>query len=450
MLLLLVLLIPLIQVSALELSTEDRGSVVIKQFDNPAKFKLSIRSVGVKDTCEIYSLVSVKMTPTGTFDIEAGKTNVIEIGASPSKRVRNDIAGFYIFEYQVKCRNDGISKANLRVKIVDLNDVLSIDSSGLKPGDEELTLLLKNLENTHLENLDINFKSEFFNYDTKVSLAPLGNEVVTIPVNVVALQKKTAGRYPVILTVKSGDNEVEIVRDIEYLEKGALAVSEIREGFLVRKTEYKKTNEGNIPIVAEITDTKGLIGRLFTSHNPNPQSSESKGFSVVYTWRQELAPGESIVASSKTNYTLPFVLLVLIVIVIGVVKFTALKPVNVRKSVSLVKTKGGELALRVRISVKARNHVDNLQIIDRVPNIMKLYDKFGIKPDKIDMTTRRLIWNLPQLNAGEERVYSYIAYATVKIFGKVELPATTAVFEKNGQTHEVMSNTAFLAAESGN
>lgn len=446
-LLTLLLLIPLSQAAILEVNAIDEGSVVVKQLSNPAKFTLQIRNVGESDAFEIYSFLGVTMYPKGNFYLEGGKTTSVEIQAVPGKDVRRDISGYYIFEYQIRSPKNGITKNNLKIKIVDLRDILSIKVDGIKPGDQEAHISIRNLENTHLGDLDLSLESDFFKGRTTVSLDPFDEVNVTVPIDAADLQKATAGTYAITTDLYVDGNNVKLVDDFYYLEKGLLAVSENTEGFLVRTTTYEKRNEGNIPIVAEITDTKNLLSRLFTSHTPNPQGKDNNGFTVEYTWRQELAPGQNFVVTSRTNYTLPFILLLLLVAVLFIVKFVTLKPVMVRKQVSVVKTRGGELALRVRINVKARTHVDNLQIIDRVPTIMKLYDKFGIKPDKIDTATRRLIWNLPQLNAGEERVYSYIAYSTVKIVGKIQLPPTTVIFEKSGTSHEVISNTAFLASE---
>ena len=448
-LLLFLIILPLCQAAPLEITSIDRGSVVIKQLDNPAKFTLDIQNTGPSDAFEIYSFLGVTMYPKGNFLLETGRTQ-LDIEAIPNSDVRNSVDGYYIFEYQIRSPRQGITKDTLRIKIVDLRDILSVQSNGLKPGDTEAHLIIKNLENTHLNDLDLGIESAFFKARHVVSLEPFEEITLTVSINSAELQKARAGTYPLTTTIAVAGSDVTIVDDLYYLEKGSLAVSENTEGVLVRTTTYEKRNEGNIPIVAEVTDSKNLVGRLFTSHTPSPQSTENDGFLVTYTWRKELAPNESITVESRTNYTLPFILLLLLVVILFIVKIAALRPVMVRKQVSVVKTRGGELALRVRINVKARNHVDNLQIIDRVPTIMKLYDKFGVKPDKVESSTRRLIWNLPQLNAGEERVYSYIAYSTVKIVGKVQLPATTVIFERNGVSHEVVSNTAFLASEASN
>jgi hypothetical protein len=76
-----------------------------------------------------------------------------------------------------------------------------------------------------------------------------------------------------------------------------------------------------------------------------------------------------------------------------------------------------------------------------------LYEKFGIRPDKIDAATKRLFWNIERLNSGEERVYSYIIYSKLNVVGRFELPSATAIYQREGKTEQVLSNRTFFVAE---
>ena len=119
------------------------------------------------------------------------------------------------------------------------------------------------------------------------------------------------------------------------------------------------------------------------------------------------------------------------------------------KRVSIVKTKGGEFALRVNIVVRARDFVEKIRIIDRLPPMVKVFEKDGLtsSPYKIDERNRRLEWNVQALSAGEERVLNYIIYSKIGVVGKYELPATEAIYEYKGRIKESESNRAFLLNE---
>jgi hypothetical protein len=89
--------------------------------------------------------------------------------------------------------------------------------------------------------------------------------------------------------------------------------------------------------------------------------------------------------------------------------------------------------------------VEKIKIIDKLPNIVTLYEKFGaIAPDTVDVKNRRLEWNIEALNKGEERIFSYIIYSKIGVFGKFELPVARAVYELEGQVKEATSNKSFF------
>ena len=96
--------------------------------------------------------------------------------------------------------------------------------------------------------------------------------------------------------------------------------------------------------------------------------------------------------------------------------------------------------------MRARGSVENIQIIDRMPHGTKLYEHGG-KPEKYDHSTGRFIWQIDRMNSGEERIFSYIVYSDLKIFGKLELPTALAVYHKDGKTHESRSNRTFFLSE---
>ena len=189
---------------------------------------------------------------------------------------------------------------------------------------------------------------------------------------------------------------------------------------------------------------KDIVSRLFTGFSDTPDKTERSGLVVSYVWQKQLQPGDSWEVKATTNYTLPFILILLVIVVVFFVKVANRTHVTVSKNVSYVRTRGGEFALKVTLSVRAKNHVDKLQLVDRLPGMTVLYEKFGTKPDRMDSMTKRLFWAIPQMQAGEERVFSYIVYSKINIVGRFELPAAAIMYERDGTIHEALSNRAFF------
>ncbi len=438
-------LIPFSFAKDLDIDKTDKGSVVIAEIDNPAVFDFNFDNPGDNDSLEIYSFLGVTFSPRGNFDIPNGKS-IIEVKAYPSKEVRKNF-GNYKFEYQIKSNNYGIIKDSLSIKIVPLKDSLSIKANPIRLNDKNLLIEVKNTQNTNLENLKIKFDSAFFGIESLVSLKPFESKNVSIVLDQSKFSSLAAGQYIISSKIDYGEGDVILDGTIEYVESESIVLSKKSEGLIIRKKNLTKENAGNVPVVVQIEMTQDILSRLFTIHSFEPREVNRKGLLVNYIWEKSISPGESFSVSSTTNYTFPFIIIILIISVVVFVRIYNSTSLALTKRVSFVRTKGGEFALKVRVNVKAKKFVENIQIVDKLPGMTHLYEKFGIKPDKIDSATRRLFWNIKYLNAGEERVYSYIIYSKMKVVGRFELPSAAALFEREGRSQEVFSNRTYFVSE---
>lgn len=440
-----ILLVPLSS-AVLVVDKTASADVVIAELNNPAVFNLTINNAGQPDTFEIFSLVGVTMDPRGTFELQTGYNNV-EVKAYPSSSIRQAYKGYFKFEYQIKGSNSGLFRDTMIINIVPLADTVEISGEDLRPGDNEAIVDVKNTQNTYIDNLKLSITSAFFNFNGNVSLQPYETAKIRVKVDKASASKISAGPY-VLSAVLGLDGATSTSEGtINYVRKEEVVETRAGNGFIIRDVKITKANKGNVPVSAKIETSKDILTRLVTVYSVEPTDSQKSGIVVNYVWQKDLLPGESYSVTVTTNYTFPFIAIILIVLVIVFVRMATHRSLIVTKRVSLVKTKGGEFALRVRLHVKARKLATNIQVIDRLPGMTKLYEKFGAKPDKIDLATRRLFWTISKLAAGEERVFSYIVYSKVSVVGSFELPAATAVYEQAGQTHEVMSNKTFFVAD---
>lgn len=439
----LVFILSILSTSAYEVSKIDKGSTIIAEVGNPAIYEFTISGGTSDDYAEIYSLVGIEFDPKSVFDLPGSKT--LEVKAYPSNKYL-DRPGNYIVEYFVR-GSQGQVKDELAFKIVSLKDAISLVPQNLNPDDDSLNLAIQNTQNTELSNITLEFSSDFFSVERQISLAPFEKINITIPIDKSKSRSLVAGTYIMKAQIEYKDAKVKVEGVINYLEKQGTSIQTSSSGFIIRKTIITKKNEGNVPLTDSINLEKDIISRLFTTYSTQPSSAKRQGLSVSYSWSKPLQPNESWAVISTTNYTFPFLLLLFVIIIGALVSIYSHTNVAVSKQVSYVKTRGGEFALKVRVSVKARKHVERIQVIDRLPGTTKLYEKFGIKPDKIDAATRRLFWNIDHLQAGEERVFSYIIYSNVNIVGRFELPSSTVIYEKDGKLHEVISNRAFFLSD---
>jgi len=432
----------------LDVSVKPISDSYIIDLNQPADFNLVIKNNGPSDSFEIYSLVGVDMLPDTRYTINAGETRTIKISAIPQDALKSR-KGFFTFEYLIKSSKGETQKQKLSMNIVSLDEAISIVGENLNPNSENVKLTLKNTIMNDFDEIKLTMKSAFFDYyDTTVSLKALESKELSIGIDKERLKRLTAGQYIIEtqLTTKGKTADKQVI--VKFLEQENIETIENDEGILIKRLEISKNNIGNVKKRVSVTVEKNLISYLFTTTNIVPTKSEIKGFSKHYTWEQELSPGDELKVIVKTNWLYPILIIILIIVLVILIKRYVEKDLSFRKTVSYVNTRGGEFALKVHLRVKAKRYVERVKIVDKIPGLVSLYDKFGaVTPDKIDMINKRLEWNVEALNKGEERIFSYIIYSKIGIVGRFELPSARAIYEKDGEVKDISSNRSFFVNE---
>lgn len=267
-----------------------------------------------------------------------------------------------------------------------------------------------------------------------------------MPLNNRDVQKMLAGNFIVTADLNVEAVPVEISATMRFNEKSGIELIKSEEGFITQRSEIEKKNIGNVPAEVTIDVTKNILSRWYTFFNIPYNTKERKGWSMTYTFKKELNPADSLRVVTKTYLWVPFGLAIA-VICISIIIYRSTKIV-IKKRLSYVRTKGGEFALKVTLTVKARRFAENIKLVDRIPYMVKVFERFGaVAPDQIDEKNRRIEWNIQKLNKGEERIFSYIIYSKIGVVGRFELPEAEALFECEGKIGEATSNKAFYINE---
>lgn len=430
-------------VSALTITKQSLNDVIIPEFNQPANFKLTI-SGSEAGTYKIYTLTDVRLMPVSNFQLSG--LNVIDIYVYPTDTLSE--RGFYSFTYNLKKLDQEPIENRLTVKIVNLRDAIEINSNSNDPVSGKINFYIENKENAKIKNIKAKFSSIFFDFEETFDLNPNERKEFSVVVDKEKVRTIIAGSYIMKAEIETDKGTKTLEGKIFLGEKKGVETQEDSSGILIHTNTITKINIGNAYEQVQVKSKKDVFTRLFTSFNIEPDFVERDGLSVEYIWNKELKPAEIYNIKIKTNYFLPLLIIIFAGIIILLFKrFTETK-VEIRKSVSPVKTKSNVFVLKVRINVKAKKDVDNVSLIDKVPAVVKIYEKFGlVKPDKIDAKNRRIHWFIGNMSAGEERVFNYVIYSKVGVLGKFSLPEALAVFEKNDEIHEVESNQVFFLTE---
>ena len=424
----------------------DARDVLLKGINEPAVFNLKVTNLGSGDNFQFYNLLGFSMSPKGTVQISQGETKNIEMMIYPRENL--DFKGLYTFEYFIQGSNGEKQLEKETVRIIELKDAFEIGSADVSPEINSINIYIKNSANFKFEDAKIEFSSPFFKVDKEISLAPYEKKEFAIELNKDDFQKLMAGFYTLKAAIKYGGVEASEEGVIKFVEGNKISSTENDYGFVISTHTIEKKNEGNVIATAETTARKNIISRLFTTFSPEPDSVSRQGASVYYSWKKELKPGEVLNVSVKTNWLFPLIVILFIIAIVILTKQYARTNLVLRKRVSFVNAKGGEFALKVSIVAAAKNHIERVSVVDRLPSLVKLYEKFGgERPARVNESARRIEWDLGNMEKGDKRILSYIIYSKVGVMGKFSLPEATAIYEKEGNVKETASNRAFFVAE---
>ena len=430
----------------LDVEKVSSNEVLIMGLDKPLVIDLKITNNGPSDNFEFYNLVGFSISPVGTTPINAGETKEIQLEFTPLGNIKE--RGFYTLSYYIRGQERTDVEEKITFKILDLKDVFEVGSGNIDLESNSIEIFIKNREHLEFENVDVKFSSAFFELEENFSMAGNEKKEFTVQLNREDFRELKAGFYTLKAKVTVEGEETNIEGIIKFVEKDLVTTTKKDYGFLINTKIIEKKNEGNTVSESETVIKKNIISRLFTSFSPQPDIVEREGGTVYYTWVREVGPGETLEIRVRTNWLLPLVIIFFIVAIVVLAKQYTRTNLVLRKKVTFVRAKGGEFALKVSIIINAKRYIERVNVIDRLPPLVNIYERFGgEKPDRIDEKNRRLEWNFEKLEAGEIRMLSYIIYSKIGILGKFALPTTTAIYERDGEIHEAESNRAFFIAE---
>lgn len=369
--------------------------------------------------------------------------------------------GFHSFPVFVKSTNTGESKQHsmqilLRNPAPSAKEYLPsvnlvVDVPGkIDPREPvELKVDVWNKNPLDIKELKISIRSQLYNTDRLVHLGPLSK--LTEVFNIVF--EPTQAPLLDVLTVKISVGDIEFTPLKKTVE--ILAYKDLKEelfvekGLLKKKTHYTFTNNGNSPATKVFDVKRHLLGYLYTFFSSDAEKAEDSKGNAVYRWAFTLKTAESKEIIVTNNYR--YICYGIILVALGIFGYYFFRsPLIIRKEARVLKIEDEGIShLKVLLHLKNRTNkaVDNIRVIDRAPHIAKLDKEFALgtmQPEKIIRHEQKgtiLKWQIPTLEAFEERIITYKVYSKLKIIGGLLLPRAVLKFKsKNDKFHRVLSN----------
>ncbi len=432
-----------------DLKKNSNNEIMISRVELPAYFNFTLTNKGANDSFLFYTFFGSDFQPMDPLKLSSGESKDIIVAITP----REDFMqlGIVSFDMFVQSMNDDSKiKYPITLNFIPLSKTLKISTSSFTPDSPNAYITITNSVNFYLKDIQLNFKSDFFDKTEVLSFVPYETKTISIPLNKENFKNLVEGVYPLKITSKVKNEEAVFSGLLNYSQKGIIKTTQESNGLILNKKIISKLNEGNLREDISIVVQKNIISRLFTKFNIPPTNVDRKGFRIYYTWTKKVNPGEILTIETTTNWLIPLLVIFFVFVLFVLIKQFSLKSLELKKKVSFVKVKGGEFALKVSVFVKANQFVERVNVIDKLPPLVRLHERFGGEvPSKIDEKSGRLEWNFEKLRPGESRILSYIIYSKVGVLGKFVLPRATAVYERDGEVKDAESNQEFFIAEQG-
>ncbi len=329
----------------------------------------------------------------------------------------------------------------LIVTIVDyktaLDAKLETNPQGIDPRKDNLVKLnLKANYNINLEDLNVHIENSLFTKDINSNVNGLETKSEEF---IVSLDPNTKeGDYDTRILVKFG-NEV-LVNKIERITVSSY--SNLKEtkteesNFLKKTTTITRLNDGNSLSQEIYTVTLSGWQKLFTKFTPDPTKIEQTKQGFKYEWRFNLQPGEDYQIISVTNYrtSLFFIILILLLIYFGYM-FLFTELAMTKKVLTLKSQEGGIAGVKVLLYIKNNGPtIKNLHIVDEIPSSLEMpHEYMTLKPTSIRKGTvnSTIVWEIPELIKGEERVISYKLKSKTSYKGRLIIPKAVCRYKNN-------------------
>ncbi len=411
------------------LSVTPIKSFVFKELEAPATYELTVKNgENFEDNFYIDTLLDIEISPKSLGSVAAGGTKRFTISVNPSQDLKSKQAGKnFAFEYFVRGDRSKLAKDSITVGIFSFPDALEITfPPSIDPEQKEVTV---GLRFRHDITLSANVKATSELLSDTFSVKDLSIEKQEAVLTLNDLKGKNAGVYKITFEFEIDGEKVIAEKDMVLSPVVTVKTDEeTTGGILSSETKVTKTNNGNSATDVSILLNRSVVSSLFTTFSDAPKTRKDGRF-YLYEWEKELNPGESYTVSLKTNYYVPFLVFLLLLLALVVFKIVTKSPVEITKKVARVRTKSGAFAAKIIISAKNTGKpVSNVKIIDRLPAFTEiLSNKFSVLTPS-EIKKRSVVWSIPQMSTGEEIMFSYIVYSKVNIFGRLEVPPAVVTF----------------------
>lgn len=304
------------------------------------------------------------------------------------------------------------------------------------PGSQlELDLLIVNKINEDLSNVDVYVTSDLF--DDKQTIELFEDQEKELQFGFTIPKDATPVEYEYNVRIYY-DEELISSADGTFIVDENLNVSsytETESGFLYEIRKITITNNGNTIIGDSYDEEPTIFESWFTSYSSEPSYNDE--FDKP-TWAFTLQPNEQFLLESKEDYRPILIGVIVLILLVVVGYYLFVKRVTLGKEVFKLRySTDGVSEFKVLLHLKNNTNkvIKDITIVDVLPKLIQPKTNFGtLHPNGIERGDKgiRIMWRIPELVSGEERVISYEVEAGFRVIGDIALPKATVKYKNEG------------------
>ena len=218
-------------------------------------------------------------------------------------------------------------------------------------------------------------------------------------------------------------------------------------GFLKNKETIKYTNKGNNDKKQLIQHETGFFSRFFTSTNPKARLTKDIDGNRYFEWEIDLKSDENYTLEILVNYRWLFYAIILILLFLFY-NYMDQSPLRITKEAHNIETAEGGIS-QIKININIKNEgvkpIENIDIIDKVPNIVDVLKDFDVGTLSPSRFTKKngatlIKWEIPEIDPQEERILTYRIKSKLSILGDFSLPVANLKYSKGKRRKTLYSN----------
>ncbi len=266
--------------------------------------------------------------------------------------------------------------------------------------------------------------------ETEVSIDPNDAERIRFQFSIPA---GATGHYKVVLAA---------LKDRKIFHK-------ISDGFDVERVAILDVNERPLNIIFTkgkkiVVKNLGNVEKKYTNEI-NLNRFEEKVLSTngvvedgKIKWNVDVGPGETITLYYKINYV-PYIILVITLVVVGWFALFKMKSLHVHKRI--VK-KDGSITVLIELDNTTGRTIKSITVKDEVIPIFKILPHrygplFKVKKKKNKF---EVVWNIPSMSPGEQRILSYDIHEVIGVSGNIEFSPAEVSYKVGDKELRIHSN----------